>query len=347
MVNLEKIGLVIFVGKIMKQRKNGLIEVKKTIVMPSGKKIRKSFYGRTEREVKRKINECRAEVTAGKTFAAVAKEWFDQHEQKVEYYTIKSYKAPYNHAIEEFGTNRITEIFPDDIQKFINQTAATGYAHQTVKMRLIICSLIFKYAVIKGYVNSNPAAYATLPRNLKRTRRDDVPQDVIDKIKASSELYPYFLLMTGMRPSEALAIRYEDIDRAAKRIRVYKKVVYHGQQPEIVTKTKTEKSRREIILLDKLADRLPKGKKGFVFENGGIPYKPKFLLKYWKGLDLGITAYQLRHAYITMLYEAGIEPEVAMTQTGHSSISTMRDIYTHIRDNKIADAAKTLNSFIE
>ena len=48
---------------------------------------------------------------------------------------------------------------------------------------------------------------------------------------------------------------------------------------------------------------------------------------------------------MTELYEAGVPAEVAMTQTGHSDIKTMRGIYTHIRDSQTAKARELLDTY--
>ena len=45
------------------------------------------------------------------------------------------------------------------------------------------------------------------------------------------------------------------------------------------------------------------------------------------------------------MFEAGVAAEVAMTQTGHSDIRTMRGIYTHIRNNQKDKARQLLDAY--
>ena len=56
--------------------------------------------------------------------------------------------------------------------------------------------------------------------------------------------------------------------------------------------------------------------------------------------------HQLRHGYVTLLYNAEIDEMAAMSNTGHSNISTMRDKYTHLSRRNIDSAKEKLDAFI-
>ena len=60
---------------------------------------------------------------------------------------------------------------------------------------------------------------------------------------------------------------------------------------------------------------------GILFATGGKKYK--------KETGVSLTAHQLRHAYATMLFEAGIDEKDAQELMGHSDINLTRSIYTH------------------
>ena len=47
---------------------------------------------------------------------------------------------------------------------------------------------------------------------------------------------------------------------------------------------------------------------------------------YQRETGLSITPHQLRHAYATILFEAGLDPKDAQKLLGHANISTTRDI---------------------
>lgn len=60
-----------------------------------------------------------------------------------------------------------------------------------------------------------------------------------------------------------------------------------------------------------------------------------------------ITPHYLRHNYITMLYEAGIDPLVAMRLAGHSDYKTTASIYTHLQEAQVRKAAHKLDAVFE
>ena len=331
----------------MKKRKDGLYQKQHTIHLPDGSKKLKVFYGKSPAEVNRKILEFNGEQLKGRLFSVVADEWQESHEKEIEYYTADCYKAPLKDVKAEFENYYIKNITPTMINNFIIKFSKRGYARQTVKLRLIVLNLIFKHAVLKGDITDNPAQYIKPPSYLTSKTRDCADDSVVERIKASKELLPMFLLYTGCRPSEALAVKYEDIDFENNKITINKAVIFQNEKPVLRNKTKTSKSNREIILLNPLKAVLPKSKKGFLFKTKDGLYTKKQLRDYWNSLKLGITAYQLRHTYITILYEAGVDAEIAMTQTGHSNISTMRNIYTHIRNAKKQETENKLNQYLE
>ena len=63
--------------------------------------------------------------------------------------------------------------------------------------------------------------------------------------------------------------------------------------------------------------------------------------------EADITPHQLRHAFATILFDAGIDVKDAQEILGHASIQVTRDIYTHIRQQRREDTADRLNAFLQ
>lgn len=55
-------------------------------------------------------------------------------------------------------------------------------------------------------------------------------------------------------------------------------------------------------------------------------------------LESVITPHYFRHNYVTMLYESGIDPLVAMRIVGHADYQTTANIYTHLHDETLRRA---------
>lgn len=314
----------------------------------------KSFYGRTQAEINKKILEYKEEKATGKYFSDVAEKWVNYYCAQVPYTTYKKCgQAAYNAAVEHFGNMRIREIVPYDVDLYLKSFAHKDYSKKTVATYKSILNQIFKYAVIQGEIQTNPASVVSLPKNLKTTKRVLPPDNEIKIIELNPEGFgflPYFLLFSGLRISEALALTYEDIDRKDKIITVNKKIVYDGNTPTLVNATKTEAGTRKVVLLDRVEAHLNSDGKGVIFCNDSGGYLTRKQLscrweKFKKENNLTLTFHQLRHAYATMLFEAGINEKDAQELMGHTDINLTRSIYTHIRNERMTETAQKLNSF--
>jgi Site-specific recombinase XerD len=339
----------------MKKRADGRFVETMTI---DGK--RKYFYGLTEREVLRKIKDFTTVKARGSKFIDVASEWKEDHFKTIRNGTKTCYSPAYTRAVEEFGEEYIDTIETKDIYAFIHGIIKKGYSQKTVKTQKLVLNLIFNYAIVSGELDTNPTTAIRLPSNLPKTKREIPADDVIETVRNSVNchfgLFAYFLVYTGCRRGEALAVRYEDIDFDNNAIRITKAAEWQGNHPSI-SLPKTEAGNREIILLDALSEKIPKNKTGYLFASAdGKLMTSSAFKRHWEryrreaGLNKAaftVTPHQLRHAYATMLYEAGIDEKMAQELLGHANISVTRDIYTHIRKSKKEATAKQLNEHIK
>ncbi len=218
-----------------------------------------------------------------------------------------------------------------------------------------VVRLVFRFAYIKGYIASDPTQYVSTPKGQASKKREPLTDEEIAVVRNSVDctfgLFPYFLLYTGLRKGEALALQYKDIDFEHKEIHVTKSVYHIGNKPYIKG-TKTQNSVRSVVLLDILAEMLPRGNADeYVFHDtenkllSGSGYHRRWD-KYCEETGLSITAHQLRHTYATILFEADIDVKDAQHLMGHSDIALTRNIYTHIRSSRLHETAEKLNKFM-
>ena len=114
-------------------RKDGRIVLSDTI---NGE--RKYFYGKTDKEVEQKrddyIRECEkhANEAAGKgrTFEAVADDWWEQCEPRLSPNTVCGYRTAKNRAVDAFGDQYVTDITGHQIVVFLQRFAARGYSQK-------------------------------------------------------------------------------------------------------------------------------------------------------------------------------------------------------------------------
>lgn len=149
-----------------------------------------------------------------------------------------------------------------------------------------------------------------------------------------------FLLYTGCRRGEALALTPADVDFERKTININKTVEWIGNIPQIKYQPKTYAGFREIPIPDILFPELcNRSKQKYIFQNsrGDLIENSRLTLdwnKLRKITGIKCTPHQLRHAYATMLFDAGIDVKNAQRWLGHSDIKTTLDIYTHLSDKR-------------
>lgn len=336
--------------------------LRKRIMLPQadGTFKQKQIYAYSEEELLFKIKQAQAEAerqierALNPTFKEVADEWIESHEKEISYYTYEGYIAPMKNLVEEFGSELIKEITPLRLQRFINELARQGYAKQTIALRKIVASLIFEYAILKDLIKINPASAVKIPKTAPKNKRELPNDKEIEKVKQSVDLpfglFPYLVLYTGCRRGEALALTYEDIDFVNNTIDINKVIVFENGKPTIQHRAKSKDGIRTIPLLTPLKNVLNANGAGYIFTyEGKLPTLSRFNIlwkNYQKAVGVSLTPHQLRHAFATICFDAGLAPKDASQILGHSKIELTLDIYTHIRQSRTQETAQKLNDYL-
>ena len=177
------------------------------------------------------------------------------------------------------------------------------------------------------------------------------------------------MITTGMRPSEALGLKWPDIDLDSGRITVNRVLSRTGKHWKL-EEPKTARSRRTVPLSVSVIKDMKEHKKkqateklkkaeneyndqGFVFADDiGEPlsdrniiarhFKP--LLKDAKLPDIRL--YDLRHTCATLLLSAGENPKVVSERLGHANITLTLDTYSHVLPDMQQGAADKLEAML-
>ena len=296
----------------------------------------------------------------GRLFSSCLDAWREEHEQMCSYNTMRAYTAPLNRLRDHFGSRAAKDITADEVNAYVRQLGNRGYGQRTVVMEFACLNMIFDYAIVNGYASVNPCGPVKLPSGLPKAKREMPTEEQLEAVKHGVHepfgLFPYMLLYTGMRKGELLALKWEDIDFDAGLIDINKSVYHVGSMPKI-KEPKTEAGKRSIVLLDALREVLPPPGTGYIFggERPLTDYEFRVRWANWskavglhkKGLNAQITPHQLRHAYATILYDAGVGDADAMHLMGHSSIKVTREVYTHIRKERMEQTAARINEYLQ
>lgn len=336
------------------QRPDGLYE-KKITDPATGKRL--YFRSKDPREIERKMLAYTAKAASGPTFGEIALQWQTEHFPSLSYSTQRGYRPAYGRVVHAFATARVKEITSQDILQYIRRFSKgeNGRSFKTVTNELLVIRMILEYACTLDILQYNPAEHVRVPKGLSRKPRAFPSNTEINLVKANHAVHPpygllhYFALYSGARLGEIMALQWRDIDMEGRVIYIQRSVYWEHNQPKLKT-PKTEKGVRAVPILQKLYEvLLPlQGKPDdYLFSvNGKLPTEMEVFQgrSKYKALTGATTSpHQLRHAYATMLYEAGIDEKTAQYLLGHAQLSTTMDIYTTLRQRVLIDAAKKLN----
>jgi integrase len=169
----------------------------------------------------------------------------------------------------------------------------------------------------------------------------------------------HLVAYTGLRRSEALALRWQDIDLDLATLAVVRSVHRVRGKGMVFTPPKTARSRRQVALSPSAALALrahrdqqqalwadigtPAGDMVFCRIDGS-PLRPDTVTHAFADLvkKAGIPhvrLHDLRHTHATLMMEQGVNPKVVSERLGHSSVGITLDLYSHVSPTLQADAA--------
>lgn len=252
--------------------------------------VRKSLYGKTETEVRRKIRQYRSSIESGWKEPKKIKfaDYLYDYIKTFKYGVIKdsSYdrlETVYNcHIKDTIGKKQLGSITTKDIQNLINIRAnppdgceIKPLAKSGIKRIIDLLNPCLKYAVRKKHIQENPMDDVVIPLNYKKSTVEQfsLNSEELEKLriacckKTEQGNYRYrfglfFMLLvnTGLRPGELLALEWNDIDFENKIISITKTVETNvinrsgsgGKRKDIVTTTKTINGVRFIPINDNI-----------------------------------------------------------------------------------------------
>ena len=167
----------------------------------------------------------------------------------------------------------------------------------------------------------------------KKARREDkyLEKEELERLIRAMDVWHHkmltiFLVLTGLRIGEALALTPDDID--GRLIHVTKTYVPSLQK---IGPTKTDGSTRDVYIQDELIpliDSLKPGERLFEVE---YPAYRKYLAEISeKAIGRKIVPHALRHTHTSLMAAAGVPLETISRRLGHADSKITREIYFHV-----------------
>lgn len=293
-------------------------------------------------------------------FKTIAFKWLDYYKSVVKQNTWESHRHRVEIWVLNLGDKELKKITVSDIRKVINELYySKNYAKDTLRKLKDTVSLILDYALEIGAVEVNVAKSVKIPKQASKRKRPPLTPNQFNTVLNNRFLKPFgpyalFLVLTGCRPSEPLALTTDDFLFEERLIRINKTVVYlRGNEPQIEYKLKTDINEKYVPMVDLLYEVLLtyKGHKGYIFgdENGELLTRRQVVHRwkqYQNDCQMFGTRYNCRHTFSLLCKRADIDPLLHKLYMGHSSVATSYDIYTQLDLSDIQEGVPKLNDYL-
>lgn len=275
------------------------------------------------------------------------------------YKDVKSRAETY--ILPKIGARRLRTTHITDFQNIINTAVKKDGSPLSKKSLMNIRALLvqfLKYASLDG-CNVPSGSALTVPANAQTVGKQVIPLDAVKRLMDDSDAntdicffvyYFRFLLLTGMRPGEALALRYSDIDESGF-VTIRQSVNTHyritgGKNKNAQRRFKLPKQALDVIEDQrKFADGL--GNEIIFCGYDGLPAHQNTVYKSWRRLAKiigaeGTSLYSFRHSFVSY-YGGSLPLPYLRTIVGHSvNMNTYH--YYHENDKQSEEAASILDS---
>ena len=356
----------------------------------TGKDVKTSITGRTKKEVKQKTKEAeiaflqngstRFQASNITTYKELASLWWESYKHTVKPNTqLNVRRLLDNHILPLFGSYKLDKLTTPLIQNVVNKLAdktnkGEDGAFLYYDSLHALNKRILQYGVVMQAIPFNPAREVILPRNTQKAKREKVKHfenqelkkflDYLDSLNLDKFRYYYentlykFLLATGCRINEALALSWSDIDLENAVVHITKTLNYKQETNSPKSKT----SLRDIDIDQATVSMLKQYKRrqvqeawqlgrsetvvfsDFIHEypnNRTLQTRLRTHFKRAKVTNIGFHGF--RHTHASLLLNSGIPYKELQHRLGHSTLSMTMDIYSHLSKEN----AKKAVSFYE
>lgn len=356
----------------------------------TGKKVTTKVTARTKKELKTKAQQAQFDFKANgstrfkastiTTYKELALLWWDSYKDTVKPNTQDNvHKILNNHILPLFGSFKLDKLTTPLIQSIINKVAnktnkgETGAYLYYDKIHALN-KRILQYGVVMQAIPFNPAREVILPRNIQKAKRQKVKHfnneelrqfiDYLDSLDSNRYRYYYetvlykFLLATGCRINEALALSWSDIDLDNSVVHITKTLNYKQE----VNSPKSKASYRDIDIDQQTITMLKRYQRkqtqeawklgrtetvvfsDFVHEYPNNRTLQTRLRTHFKRAGVNnIGFHGFRHTHASLLLNSGIPYKELQHRLGHSTLSMTMDTYSHLSKEN----AKKAVSFYE
>ncbi len=230
----------------------------------TGRQVRKTFTGKTQKEVREKMQAAAVAVQSGEYFEPAkmtVSQWLDlwlkEYSADWKYKTKEKYETVCRvHLKPALGATKLSRLTTPQIQSFYNELGRSGkvtckkdasgkkmerkepLSPKSIRLVHGVLSKALNTAVRVGYLKSNPAELCVTPKLAKKEITPLSDSQVKAFIAACErEEYGYIyklVLFTGLREGEALGLTWDCVDLDNAELKINKQLQRQGAEDVLV-----------------------------------------------------------------------------------------------------------------
>jgi integrase len=273
------------------------------------------------------------------TLSEFMQEWWDVYAVKhLAPYTLKQYAYLRDrHLAPELGRLPIRKINPLLLVRWAAQTEAEGTSAATVRQVLNLLQGILQRAVEWERIQVNPVKAVKKPDSQRKRTPHPLGPVEVERLRSGlggrDSVLVSVLAYAGLRPGEALGLRWEDV---GDRVLNIERSVSLGEEKG----TKTGRSRQVELLAplkqDLLEWKARSGRReGLIFPGHDGELWSEAAYNSWRrrvfepAAPEGVRPYDLRHSFASLLFAEGRNPFWIAEQMGHT-LQTLLSTYVRV-----------------
>ena len=329
--------------------------------------VRRTVHG-TKKDAQAQLNKLLADAQANlvtgaksRTLRVYLEEWMrDIVAHRVRFNTLAQYQDTIDrYLVPTLGRVKLEELSPLHVQQIVTKQSEKGLSPRTIQLTHAVLRAALNDALRMNLVPRNVALSVRLPKMHRPAPSALSAAEVGRLLEALQgdhfEPFLRFLVLTGLRPSEAVALRWDDLDEAARTIRV-RRTMRRFKGEWRVSEPKSERSHRLIELSAGAyaAVACQERDQPLVFTSiDGAPVDTRHVaVRHLKpaleraGLDRTFKLYNLRHTHATLLLEGGADVKTISEELGHSTVVLTLNTYVRGDQRKKRQAVDRLDALL-
>ena len=256
----------------------------------------------------------------------------------------------YRRDLSDFAQNLedIHTINRMNINAYVRTLRERKLAPTSVIRKVASLRGFFKWATSSGILEKNPAATLEQPKTPQRLPKvvsvKEIDEMLHNNLTPLEHVMMELLYSCGLRVSELVNLKLNDIDLSSKYVRCFGKgskerIIPIGEQAKTVVKEYFP-TRELLIKKYNLTT-----KNLLIKDNGHFVTRQdvyNFIHAQGKLIHKNISPHTLRHSFATHLLENGADLRVVQELLGHSDVSTTQ-LYTHISKKRLKEVYFAIN----